>query len=163
MQLPFFYIDPSLSGSALIQLDEDNSRHVIQVLRMRTGEQMNLTDGSGLLLKTEIVDDHKKHCQVRVVHSQHAERKGRQLTMAISLLKNTARFEWFLEKATELGVSRIVPLLCERTEKQKFRMDRMRGILISAMLQSQQCWLPQLTEPIRFTQVDEWMNRGGAH
>lgn len=163
MPLPFFYIDPTLSGSTLIQLDEDNSRHVIQVLRMRAGEQMNLTDGNGLLLLTEIVDDHKKHCQVRVLHAQHTERKGRQLTMAISLLKNTARFEWFLEKATELGVSRIVPLLCERTEKQKFRMDRMRGILISAMLQSQQCWLPVLTEPIRFPQVDEWMNKGGVH
>ncbi len=161
MQLPFFYIDPALAESHLIQLDEDNSRHVIQVLRMRTGEQMNLTDGNGLLLRTEIVDEHKKHCQVNVLERTLVERKGRNLCMAISLLKNNTRFEWFLEKATELGVRKIIPLLCERTEKQKFRLDRMKGILISAMLQSQQCWLPELPEPIKFENLEEWVIKDG--
>lgn len=161
MQLPFFYIEPSLAELPLIQLDEDNSRHVIQVLRMRTGEHMNLTDGQGLLLHTEIVDDHKKHCQVKVLSKTCHEKKGRDLTMAISLLKNNARFEWFLEKATELGVRRIIPLLCERTEKQKFRMDRMKGILVSAMLQSQQCWLPELPEPVKYQDLDHWVNGTG--
>ncbi|MBL0232088.1 MAG: 16S rRNA (uracil(1498)-N(3))-methyltransferase [Chitinophagaceae bacterium] len=159
MQLPFFYIDPSSAGSPQVLLDEDNSRHAIQVLRMRNGEQMNLTDGKGLLLRVEIADDHKKHCQVSVLESELQERKGRDLTMAISLLKNNARFEWFLEKATELGVRKIVPLLCERTEKQKFRLDRMKGILISAMLQSQQCWLPELLEPIRFEEMESWSSQ----
>ena len=161
MQLPFFYIEPSLAESPLIQLDEDNSRHVVQVLRMRSGEQMNLTDGQGLLLHTEIIDDHKKHCQVKVLSRTREEKKGRELTMAISLLKNSARFEWFLEKATELGVKKIVPLICERTEKQKFRMDRMRGILVSAMLQSQQCWLPELPEPLKFQEMENWASSDG--
>ncbi len=161
MQLPFFYIEPALAESPLIQLDEDNSRHVIQVLRMRIGEQMNLTDGNGLLLHTEIVDEHKKHCQVNVLGRTLVGRKGRNLCMAISLLKNNARFEWFLEKATELGIRKIIPLLCERTEKQKFRYDRMKGILISAMLQSQQCWLPELPEPIKFKNIEEWVTKDG--
>ena len=73
-------------------------------------------------------------------------------TIAISLVKNAHRFEWFLEKATEIGISRIIPLLCTRTEKQHFRYDRMKGILVSAMLQSQQAWLPLLDEPVRFNE-----------
>ena len=73
--------------------------------------------------------------------------------MAVSLVKNTARFEWFLEKATEIGVSEIMPLLCARTERQRFRHDRMQAILISAMLQSQQCRLPVLREPLKFDQL----------
>jgi 16S rRNA (uracil1498-N3)-methyltransferase len=75
--------------------------------------------------------------------------------IAISLIKNRDRFEWFLEKATEIGVTAIIPLICERTEKEKFRFDRMQGICISAMLQSQQVWLPVLHEPIPFKQVIE--------
>ncbi|MES1221018.1 MAG: RsmE family RNA methyltransferase, partial [Bacteroidota bacterium] len=79
----------------------------------------------------------------------------RKISVAVSLIKNTSRFEWFLEKATEIGVNEIIPLICERTEKQKFREDRMRGILISAMLQSQQTWLPVLHEPVLFKKVIE--------
>ena len=74
----------------------------------------------------------------------------RKVSIAISLIKNTSRFEWFLEKATEIGVAEIVPLICNRTERQHFRYDRMKGILVSAMLQSQQCWLPVLHEPVLF-------------
>jgi 16S rRNA (uracil1498-N3)-methyltransferase len=77
---------------------------------------------------------------------------GENVSIAISLIKNNSRFEWFLEKATEIGVSEIIPLICERTEKQNFRLDRMKTILVSAMLQSQQTWLPALYEPIKFTQ-----------
>ena len=161
MQLPFFFINPSLSAESLIWLDEVNSRHIVQVLRMKTGQKINLTDGLGNLLTAEISEGHKKHCQVIILERSRVERNGRNLCMAVSLLKNTARFEWFLEKATELGVSRIIPLLCERTEKQKFRLDRMKGILISAMLQSQQCWLPELPEPIKFESMEGWdINEG---
>jgi len=68
-------------------------------------------------------------------------------------LKNSNRFEWFLEKATEIGINEIIPLICERTEKQKFRYDRMKGICTSAMLQSQQVWLPILHEPRPFNHL----------
>lgn len=75
------------------------------------------------------------------------------LHLAVAPTKMNDRFEWFLEKATEIGVSEIIPLLCERTEKEKFRYDRMNGILVSAMLQSQQTWLPCLHEPTLFADV----------
>ena len=147
MTLPFFYIADYNSSQKEIALDEDTSRHVVQVLRMKEGEKLNITDGKGNLIAAEITDAHKKHCTVKIEVTSHEPRANRKITIAISLLKNTNRFEWFLEKATEIGVSEIIPLICERTEKQKFRYDRMKGICISAMLQSQQVWLPELHEP----------------
>lgn len=131
-------------------LDEDTSRHVVQVLRMKTGEQLNLTDGRGNLLTCVITEVHKKHCTVAVKETQYIEPPKRKISIAISLLKNANRFEWFLEKATEIGVNEIIPLVCERTEKEKFRYDRMEQISVSAMLQSQQTWLPAIHDPVQF-------------
>ena len=153
MALPFFYIDDFNSSQKEIVLDEDTSRHVVQVLRMKEGEKLNLTDGKGSLITAEVIDAHKKNCSVKIIDTRFTTQDSRKVTIAISLLKNTSRFEWFLEKATEIGVSEIVPLICERTEKQKFRYDRMKGICISAMLQSQQTWLPVLHEPKLFNHL----------
>jgi 16S rRNA (uracil1498-N3)-methyltransferase len=155
MALPFFYINNYNAIQKEIVLDEDTSKHVVQVLRMKTGEQLNLTDGKGNLLTCEIINDHKKHCEVKVAHSQFTTLHSRRITIAMSLLKNANRFEWFLEKATEIGVAEIIPLICERTEKEKFRYDRMQGICISAMLQSQQVWLPVLHGPVSLKKTVE--------
>jgi 16S rRNA (uracil1498-N3)-methyltransferase len=78
-----------------------------------------------------------------------------EIAIGISLVKNNTRFEWFLEKATEIGMQTIIPLLCHRTEKQHFRYDRMQQICVSAMLQSQQYWLPHLHAPTSFADVLE--------
>jgi 16S rRNA (uracil1498-N3)-methyltransferase len=150
MALPFFYTTEYNSDQKEITLDEDTSRHVVQVLRMKIGENLNLTDGKGNVLTTSIVDEHKKHCSVRIESTSHQPLIGKPVSIGISLVKNNNRFEWFLEKATEIGVHEIIPLVCERTEKQKFRHDRMHSILVSAMLQSQQSWLPILHEPIAY-------------
>jgi 16S rRNA (uracil1498-N3)-methyltransferase len=150
MTLPFFYIKEFNPLQKEIVLDEDTSRHVVQVLRMKKGEKLNLTDGKGNLITAEIAEAHKRHCEVSVVDSRLTIHGSRKIIIGISLLKNTGRFEWFLEKATEIGVSEIIPLICERTEKQKFRYDRMITICISAMLQSQQTRLPLLHEPVQF-------------
>jgi 16S rRNA (uracil1498-N3)-methyltransferase len=149
MPLPFFYIN-NYSGQQQVLLDEDTSRHVVQVLRMATGQKLNLTDGKGHLLCCEIVEAHKKNCTVAIQEIKKQQPKTKNISIAISLIKNPSRFEWFLEKVTEIGVSEIVPLICERTEKEKFRWDRMNAICISAMLQSQQCWLPVLNVPVEF-------------
>ena len=153
MSIPFFHITQYNPSQNHIELDEDTSRHVIQVLRMKKGEQLHLTDGNGNLLTCEITEEHKKHCIVTIVSRNFQEKGARQVSIGISLLKNANRFEWFLEKATELGVSEIIPLICERTEKEKFRYDRMQQICISAMLQSQQVWLTQLRMPAEFRNV----------
>ena len=156
MSLPFFYIEKLLTGA--IVLSEDTSKHITGVLRKKTGDQILLTDGKGTKAITEIINDHRKHCGVRLISSEQEDAPQRKVTIAISLIKNTSRFEWFLEKATEIGVTEIIPLLCERTEKEKFRYERLNGILISAMLQSQQCWLPILHQPTHFKNAIELSN-----
>jgi 16S rRNA (uracil1498-N3)-methyltransferase len=155
MALPFFYIR-DYNGEQQVILDEETSRHVVQVLRMKTGEKLNLTDGKGNLFCCEIKEDNKKHCTVNVSEIRNQKPKIKKITIGISLLKNSNRFEWFLEKATEIGVSEIIPLICDRTEKEKFRYDRMNAICISAMLQSQQCWLPILQEPVKYENMEIW-------
>jgi len=150
MQIPFFYISHYSSSDIITRLDEDTSRHIVQVLRMKKGDALHLTDGKGNLFTASIEDDHKKHCTARITHSESIARPFRHVAIGISPLKNNSRFEWFLEKATELGINEIIPVLCNRTERQKFRTDRMNTILISAMLQSRQTWLPVLHEPIGY-------------
>lgn len=150
MNLPFFYIASYNTQQQEVVLDENASRHIVQVLRMKPGERLNITDGIGNLLSCIIKDDHKKHCSVIVESNRYQQRPTSKITVAISLVKNASRFEWFLEKATEIGVSEIIPLICERTEKEKFRTDRLQQIVVSAMLQSQQVWLPVLHEPIAY-------------
>ena len=152
MSLPFFYIE-NLSGT-IITLDEPTSKHMIGVLRMQKEEKLLLTDGKGTKANATITDDNRKRCTVHVESIEKEEPATVKITIAISIIKNTSRFEWFLEKATEIGVTEIVPLLCERTEKSAFRYDRMQGILVSAMLQSQQIWMPVLHQP---TSVNEFI------
>ncbi|MFT3902018.1 MAG: RsmE family RNA methyltransferase [Niabella sp.] len=153
MQLPYFYINEYDADHTVLSLNEDTSRHIAQVLRMANGAQLHLTDGKGHLLTATIIEAHKKHCTVQITSSTFTPRTEKQVFIAISLLKNNNRFEWFLEKATEMSVSGIIPLLCHRTEKEKFRLDRLRQITISAMLQSRQTWLPTMTEAISFEKL----------
>ncbi len=150
MALPFFYTDIISTSQDFISLNEENSRHIVQVLRMIEGKQIHLTDGLGTIYTAEIVEAHKKNCSVKIIDTVKEKVTQHKVCIAVSPVKNNSRFEWFLEKATEMGVAEIVPLICERTEKQNLKFDRLRGILISAMLQSQQAWLPVLHEPIKF-------------
>jgi len=150
MPSPYFYF-PSLAKQVdEFVLDENSSRHIVQVLRMQPGEQLQLTDGKGLSALATIREANKKRCVVDITEKQLREPAKRRVQIGLSLLKNTSRFEWFLEKAAELGVGEIIPLKCARTEKQQFRMQRMQGILESAMIQSQQVWIPVLHEPKEF-------------
>src|SRR5688572_2149769 len=113
MNLPLFYNTDISAGQQTVTLDEDTSKHVVNVLRMKKGQALNLTNGQGYLWLTEILDDHKKRCEVRVLKEEFTERTGRKTYIALSLLKNNSRLEWFLEKATELGIHTIIPLICD--------------------------------------------------
>jgi 16S rRNA (uracil1498-N3)-methyltransferase len=151
--LPYFYVPVFNEDQPEIFLDEDNSRHIVQVLRMQPGEPLQLTDGKGNLLTAIVLDNHKKKCRVKVHSATHVAATRPHVAIAISPLKNVSRFEWFLEKATEIGVSEIIPLLCTRTERQHLRADRLHHILVSALLQSQQTWLPVLRPLTAFPQL----------
>lgn len=147
MNLPYFY-EPSITHQQHT-LSEETSRHCIQVLRMTENEELNLTDGKGNLYTAVITNADKKNCTVNIEETKNYKRTA-NISIAISLLKNPTRLEWFMEKAAEIGVHKIHPLICEHTEKESFRYDRMNGILISAMLQSQQVFLPQLHQPKKY-------------
>ncbi len=147
MTIPYFYEKNILNNASHFILSEETSRHCVQVLRMKIGEKLHLTDGKGNLFTASIAEADKKNCAVKIESSNYTKEKEKKICIAVSLIKNTTRFEWFLEKATEIGVTEIIPLLCSRTERQHFRFDRMNNILIAAMLQSQQTWLPMLQMP----------------
>ena len=160
MPLPFFYTDEIKTSATQFVLNEETSKHAVQVLRMQNGEQLLLTDGKGSLFNAAIIDDNRKKCTVKILSVSTEPPPTTNNTVAISLVKNSTRFEWFIEKATEIGISEIVPLVCIRTEKQHFRRDRMKSILISAMLQSQQSWLPQLHEPVKYNEYIKDVKEG---
>ena len=152
MQLPFFF-EESFPDSDQFVLSENSSRHIAQVLRMKEGELIQLTNGKGYTLTAEIVSPHKKNTEVKITERTFIPQRKPKIAIAISFIKNTGRFEWFLEKATEIGVSEIIPLLCTRTEKTHFREERMKTILVSAMLQSRQAWLPELSAPVTIIEL----------
>ena len=144
MDLPFFFSDNLLEQTKTLFLEEAASRHAIQVLRMKEGEMLQLANGKGIIAIATITDAHKKKTALQIETITCQPPPMHSIGIAISLVKNAARFEWFLEKATEIGVTDIYPVICHRTERQVFRIDRMQQILISAMLQSQQAWMPVL-------------------
>lgn len=142
--LPFFYYEDLAAPAATINLDEAVSRHCIQVLRMQAGDQLLLTDGNGCKALCSITVADRKHCTVKILGTEQISRTMPALSLAIAFTKNRSRNEWLLEKATELGVHHIIPLIAHRSEKEKLKPERLNSILVSAMLQSQQCYLPRL-------------------
>ncbi|HUR10599.1 MAG TPA: RsmE family RNA methyltransferase [Flavitalea sp.] len=156
MKSPLFYLAESVTETA--SLNEETSKHISGVLRMQIGDRISLTDGKGNLHEAEITDHHKKKVKARILHSSFRPRKHSHQIIACSLLKNTGRFEWFIEKSAELGIQTIIPLLCERTEKQTLRFERMQQILVSAMIQSEQAYLPHLAHPALFHEVIQQQN-----
>ena len=142
-----FHCPMILAGT--ITLPEDEARHAVRVLRLRAGNVIGLLDGSGRIAEGEILSTDRDGCTVRI-HSTTAFPRERSsaIHLAVAPTKQMERFEWMLEKCTEIGVDRITPLMTERTERAKLRMDRLQKVIVSAMKQSQRKWLPKLDEPI---------------
>ena len=144
MQL-FFAPDITLP---LYALSEEESRHAVRVLRLTEGGELSLTDGRGNLYRAVVRKADSRRCTVEVVDIE--ERYGRlpySLTLAVAPPKNPERFEWMLEKATEIGVDAIVPLDCRHSERHTINMQRSGKVLVEAMKQSLKCYLPRL-EPV---------------
>ncbi len=152
MHLPFFF-EENLPVTNQFLLSEESSKHIVQVLRMHENEQLLITNGKGETLTASIIIADKKKTEIKITKRIFSAKNSTKISIAVSLIKNMNRFEWFLEKASEIGLSEVIPLICYRTEKQHFRHDRMKNILVSAMLQSQQAWLPTLHEPVKFTEL----------
>jgi len=151
--LPYFYHETLSDGQGTFILDEATSKHCIQVLRMQEGEPMLLTNGKGLRAQVKIVAADRKRCGVQVQTIERLTPGPYAFSLGIAFTKNNNRNEWLLEKATETGIGHIYPLLAQRSEKEKFNAERLKAILVSAMLQSQQCFLPQLHEPMPLKKI----------
>ncbi len=151
MGVPLFYV-PNVKGPELA-LPEEEARHAIKVLRLQEGNELRLVDGKGGVYKARVKAIDKKTCRVRIEDEhQGARERPYHLTLAVAPTKNDQRFEWFLEKATEMGVDRIVPVICARSEKKKSKPERFHRILVAAMKQSNKAYLPALEEPVDLEQ-----------
>lgn len=142
------FFHPDIPDHGLFALDAAESKHLLRVLRKRVGDQIFVTNGKGYIFSCTLADEHLPGCSLRIIaRNEGADAKEYGLHIAVSMLKNPARFEWFLEKATEIGVQTITPLICQRTEKQHFKPERFQNMLISAMKQSGRSRLPVLHAP----------------
>lgn len=133
-----------LIENGLARLDEEESRHLLTVLRRQLGDRLQLTDGRGFFYEAELAEAGKKYALARILHTTEGPRPSAALHVAIAPTKQIERYEWFLEKATEIGIQEITPLLCRRSERTTIRHDRLEKILVSAMKQSLQSRLPVL-------------------
>jgi 16S rRNA (uracil1498-N3)-methyltransferase len=149
--LPLFYHDAPLQKGEELWPGEDTARHVVQVLRMQPGEQLQFTNGRGYRATATIQQVQKKKLGVWLDEVVYTDPASPQLHLCVAFTKNTSRNEWLLEKVTEMGIASITPLLATRTEKERIRYDRWQNILISALLQSQQSHLPLLHEATIFS------------
>ncbi len=144
MQL--FYIG-RIEGNTCV-LGEEESWHCTRVLRLREGAQIDLTDGHGNLYQGILTKVHHKGCNVQITQvTPHDRHNNYKLHVAIAPTKNIERLEWFLEKATEIGIDEITPLICEHSERKTVKLQRLEKVIVSAMKQSLKFWLPILNEP----------------
>ena len=131
----------------LYTLNDEESKHCVRVLRLRQGDTLHLTDGRGSLHRCEIVEAHQHHCTVKIVETlSEYGRRPYSLTMAVAPTKNIDRYEWFLEKATEVGVDRIVPIECDHSERRTIKHEREERVITSAVKQSIKAYHPTLDE-----------------
>ena len=135
-------------------LAEQESKHCIRVLRMKNSDTLHLTDGLGNLYKAEIEDANAKACQLKIIdiYEKYGQR-AYKLHIAIAPTKSIDRFEWFLEKATEIGVDEITPIICENSERKVVKQERLERIVVSAMKQSLKAFKPILNPLISFNEL----------
>ncbi|MBB4078213.1 16S rRNA (uracil1498-N3)-methyltransferase [Lewinella aquimaris] len=152
MQL--FY-DPDLTVGRH-ELRDTEAAHVARVLRRKVGESIDLVDGKGGWYRGNITDISKRACTLEVDQlRQETHRSAHTLTLLVAPTKNIDRFEWILEKATEIGIDRIQPFFSEHSERTRLRADRLERVVEAAMKQSLRAWLPQLLDPCSFTEAVE--------
>lgn len=123
----------------------EESKHIVKVLRKKEGDILHITNGKGYLYEAEILNADIKKCKAQLISEDKTIPRSYSLHLAVAPTKMNDRFEWFLEKATEIGVNEITPILCERSERKVIKPERLEKVLQTAMKQSLQTHLPKLT------------------
>jgi 16S rRNA (uracil1498-N3)-methyltransferase len=145
------FFNPSINeNSDFFSFDKEESKHIIKVLRKKDSDILFVTNGLGFLFKTEITLASDSKCTVKIVSVEKTEPSKYYLHLAVAPTKMNDRYEWFLEKTTEIGVSEITPIICEHSERKIIKTERFDKIIQSAIKQSNQMYLPKLNAPILF-------------
>ncbi|MEZ5043812.1 MAG: 16S rRNA (uracil(1498)-N(3))-methyltransferase [Saprospiraceae bacterium] len=146
----YLFYTTKIEGNWAI-LEEGEARHCSQVLRKKPGEEIHFVDGAGGKYSATLVEVGKKTCRLSIEDKQmDLGDTSASLHLAVAPTKNIDRFEWFLEKATEIGIDRITPLLCQRSERKSLRNDRLERVMVAAMKQSLKARLPTLAPLMPF-------------
>ncbi len=144
------FYTPNINSDTFI-LNEEESRHCIRVLRLQRGAVVQLVDGEGGFYTAVIEDPHPKKTALKILDvQQQFSRRNHFLHIAVAPTKNIERLEWFLEKATEIGIDEVSLLICEHSERKDLKTARLNKVITAAMKQSQKAYHPRLNEAVKF-------------
>ncbi len=148
MQL--FYNDQLDQSTTQFTFSEEESKHLIKVLRKKEGELVHITNGRGYLFEAKIINADAKKCKAEIIDTDKKHQKMFWFHLVVAPTKMNDRFEWLLEKATEIGVNEITPIICDNSERKIIKIKRMQKVILAAMKQSLQTYLPLLNDPISY-------------
>jgi len=144
------YYFGKLSEENKIILEEDESNHLINVRRSKTGDIVKVTDGEGNLFISEVERIDKRRCELLVREKITTQKKSYRFHIALAPTKSIDRIEWFLEKATETGIDEVSFFICRHSERKEIKIDRLNRVVVSAIKQSQKTFLPKLNPAVDF-------------
>ena len=147
--MPYFFQNNLIQDS--FTLSSEESKHIAKAMRLRTGDEIWITDGKGTLAKAALANVFKECCEVEIKERFFKEQAAKKLHLAVAPTKNPDRMEWLVEKAVELGVSQISFIICDRSERKQIDLNRLHRIAVAALKQSQGAWLPEI-KTISFAQ-----------
>ncbi|MEN3322282.1 16S rRNA (uracil(1498)-N(3))-methyltransferase [Mariniflexile soesokkakense] len=148
MQL--FYNPDINETTTQFSFEKEESKHIVKVLRKSVGDTLHITNGYGWLFTAEVAIPNINKCVVTVISKSQQPKRNYNLHLAVAPTKMNDRYEWFLEKATEIGIDSITPIICDHSERKVIKPERFEKILQSAMKQSLSCDMPKLKEAISF-------------
>jgi 16S rRNA (uracil1498-N3)-methyltransferase len=150
MQL--FYNSEIKSNDKTFFFDKEESKHIVKVLRKKEGSKIFITNGLGFLFESEIILASEKKCEVTITNETFQQPDTFYTHIAVAPTKMNDRLEWFLEKATEIGIHEITPIICDHSERKVYKIDRAEKIIQAAMKQSLHFYLPKINEPVSLSQ-----------
>ena len=146
------FYTPDIQNTDTYTLSEEESKHCIKVLRLQASDLIYLIDGTGGFYKSEIVEPDAKRTLLKILERTFEYgKRNHYLHIAVAPTKNIERFEWFLEKATEIGIDEITPIICERSERRDVKIERLNKVIVSAVKQSIKAYHPKLNEAVKLT------------
>ncbi|MBT3546905.1 MAG: 16S rRNA (uracil(1498)-N(3))-methyltransferase [Flavobacterium sp.] len=162
MQL--FYNSTIDKNTLQITFDKIESRHIVKVLRKKEGDAIYITNGKGQVFNCKITIANDKKCLVSILSKEEKKQfKDYYLHVAIAPTKNNDRLEWFIEKATEIGIDEITPIICQNSERKIIKKERLEKIIVAAMKQSLKFYLPKLNEAVSFSEFLKKKQKGNIY